>query len=285
MLLINLKIQGMNTHKIVKVDLLDIIFDGRNKQYGAYDLRKTYSKRVSIALIITVLTITGAFVGSVIANRLSKKDAVTQLLVKDISLAAIKENEPPPPPPPPPPKLPPPPPIATIAFTPPKIVRDEEVIKPPPEVKQIEEARIDVKTIEGTKDLGIVAAPVSEKGTQVMAPPVEKRRDDDDMVFIKVEIDASFPGGLAAWNKYVTKAIEANQDEFTEADFGNCVVKFIVDKTGKVSAVEATTMKGSKLAEVATNIIRKGPNWVPAQQNGRLVNAYRLQPVSYVRPD
>ena len=95
---------------------------------------------------------------------------------------------------PPLPKLPPPPNIATIAFTPPKVVKDEEVIKPPPEVKQIEEARVDVKTVEGTKDVGIIAPPSVEKGTQVVAAPVEKKKDDDDMVFIKVEIEASFPG-------------------------------------------------------------------------------------------
>ena len=94
-----------------------------------------------------------------------------------------------------------------------------------------------------------------------------------------------FPGGPGAWTKYVQRAIEANQDEFTESDYGTCIVKFIVDKTGKVSEVEATTMKGSKLAEVATNTIRKGPNWTPAQQNGRYVNAYRLQPVSFISPN
>src|SRR4029078_12133119 len=113
--------------------------------------------------------------------------------VKDISLEAIKSDEPPPPPPPPP-KLPPPPSIATIAFTPPKIVKDEEVIKPPPDVQQIQEARVDVKTVEVTKDLGIVAAPSEDKGTQVAAAPVEKK-EDEDKIFIKVEIDAAFPGG------------------------------------------------------------------------------------------
>jgi protein TonB len=271
----------MYAKKITKVDLLDIIFEGRNKEYGAYDLRKTYPKRLVIALVVTVVTISGLFLGSVIRDRLSERDAVTPMHVKDVSLEALRTDEPPPPPPPPQ-KLPPPPNVATIAFTPPKIVKDEEVIKPPPEVKQIEEARVDVKTVEGTKDVGIIAPPSVEKGTQVVAAPAEKKKDDEDMVFIKVEIEASFPGGAGAWTKYVRLAIEANQDEFTESDFGNCVVKFIVDKTGKVSSVEATTMKDSKLAEVATNIIRKGPNWIPAQQNGRLVNAYRLQPVSFI---
>ncbi len=71
-------------------------------------------------------------------------------------------------------------------------------------------------------------------------------------------------------------------DELTEAGIsGTCIVKFIVSKDGRVSDVEAITMKGSKLSEVAVNAIRKGPDWIPAQQNGREVNAYRHQPVTF----
>lgn len=274
----------MEANQFLKADLLDILFEGRNKEYGAYDLRKTYNRRITIALVSTIVIIAILFIGSVIAKNFTPKDDAIEMKVKDLKLEQIQPNEPPPPPPPPPPKLPPPPPIATIQFTPPKVVKDEEVIKPPPEIKEIEEAKVDVKTVEGTKDLGIVAPPVEDKGTQVVAAPVEKK-EDEDKVFTKVEIEASFPGGASAWTKYVTRAIQANQDEFTESDFGTCVVKFIVDKTGKVSQVEATTMKGTKLAEIATNAIRKGPNWTPAQQNGRYVNAYRLQPVTLTNPD
>ncbi|MEO8109515.1 MAG: energy transducer TonB [Ginsengibacter sp.] len=274
----------MEANQILKADLLDIIFEGRNKEYGAYDLRKTYNRRITIALVTTVVIIALIFIVSVIMDNLSAKDNAIEMKVKDLTLEKIQPNEPPPPPPPPPPKLPPPPPIATIAFTPPKVVKDEEVIKPPPEVKQIEEAKVDVKTVEGTKDLGIVAPPVEDKGTQVVAAPVEKK-EDEDKVFTKVEIEAQFPGGASAWTKYVTRAISSNIDEFTESDFGTCVVKFIVSKDGSISNVEATTMKGTKLAEIATNSIRKGPKWTPAQQNGRMVNAYRLQPVTLTNPD
>ncbi|KAA9039122.1 energy transducer TonB [Ginsengibacter hankyongi] len=273
----------MEANQILKSDLLDILFEGRNKEYGAYELRKTYNKRIKIALGSTVIILLLIFAGSVIADKLSSSKDVKVVQTKDLVMEAAP-NEPPPPPPPPPPKLPPPPPIATIQFTPPKVVKDEEVIKPPPEVKQIEEAKVDVKTVEGTKDLGIVAPPVEDKGTQVVAAPVAKD-EDADKVFTKVEIDAQFPGGPGAWQKYVTRAIQADIDEFTESDYGTCIVKFIVDKTGKVSQVEATTMKGTKLAEIATNAIRKGPNWTPAQQNGRYVNAYRLQPVTLTNPD
>ena len=231
----------------------------------------------------TVIILLLIVVGTVVADKLSSSNNVKEIQTKDLVMEAAP-NEPPPPPPPPPPKLPPPPPIATIQFTPPKVVKDEEVIKPPPEVKQIEEAKVDVKTVEGTKDLGIVAPPVEDKGTQVVAAPVEKK-EDEDKIFTKVEIEASFPGGAAAWTKYVTRAIQQDIDEFTESDYGTCIVKFIVDKTGKVSQVEATTMKGTKLAEIAVNAIRRGPNWTPAQQNGRYVNAYRLQPVTLQNPD
>ncbi len=207
-----------------------------------------------------------------------------QLKTTETTLQKIKPDEPPPPPPPPPPKVPPPPPVATIKFTPPKVVKDEEVIKPPPEVKQIEEAKVDVKTVEGTKDLGIVAPPSDLQGSNVVAAPVEKK-EDPDKIFTKVEIEATFPGGLQAWARYVSRAINSHIDEFSESDYGTCVVRFIVDKTGTVSDVQATTMKGTKLAEVAVNAIRNGPKWVPAQQNGRYVNAYRLQPVTLQNPD
>ncbi len=271
----------MEPSKILKADFLDILFDGRNKEYGAYDLRKTYNRRITIALITTVVIIALFFIGSVIASNLHSKDEVKPMNVNDLSLKAIQPNEPPPPPPPPPPKLPPPPPVATIAFTPPKVVKDQEVIKPPPEVKDLDSAKVDTKTVEGTKDVGVVAPPTEDKGTQVVAAPPPK--EDEDKVFTKVEIDAQFPGGNGAWTKYVTKAIQSDIDELQEdqSNNGTCVVRFIVDKTGKVSDVEATTMKGTKLAEIATNAIRKGPNWTPAQQNGRYVNAYRLQPVTF----
>lgn len=108
---------------------------------------------------------------------------------------------------------------------------------------------------------------------------------DLDKVFTKAEKSASFPGGLDAWERYVTKVFEEHFKEFGTGDYGTCVVRFIVDKSGNVRNVEATNMKGTHLAEVAIDAIRKGPKWIPAQQNGHYVNAYRLQPISLSEPD
>ena len=274
----------METNKILSADLLDILFEGKNKEYGAYELRKTYNKRITLALIITAVIALLIFVGSVVAKNIEDNNSTKLLEVKDLSLEQVQKEDKPLPPPPPPLKLPPPPPIQTIQFTPPKIVKDEEVVKPPVENVKIEEAKVDVKTVEGTKDVGIVAPPVEEKSQAIEAPKVVAA--EEDKVFTKVEIEASFPGGDAGWSRYVKKEIESHIDELTEAgQSGQCRVRFIVSKDGTVSDVVALTMKGSKLAEIAENAIRKGPKWTPAEQNGRHVNAYREQPVTFTIQD
>lgn len=138
-----------------------------------------------------------------------------------------------------------------VRFTPPKIVKDAEPAKP---------------------------------GKVSFAPP-KIAPDSDDRIFTKVEDEASFPGGPAKWAAYIQKAISADIDKFDETDFGTCVIRFIVDKDGTVRDVEATTMKGSHLAQVSVDAIRKGPKWIPAMQNNIPVNAYRLQPVTLSSPE
>ena len=100
-----------------------------------------------------------------------------------------------------------------------------------------------------------------------------------DSVFTRDEIEASFPGGASVWTRYIMSQIERNQNELGNNDYGTCIVKFIVGIDGKVAGVEATTMQGTKLAEIAVRAIRNGPKWKPAMQYGRPVRAYRLQPV------
>ncbi len=116
------------------------------------------------------------------------------------------------------------------------------------------------------------------KNSQINEQP-ENNFKDEDKIFIKVEIEAEFKGN---WNAYVKKEIEKNIDELVEAgESGTCIVKFVVSKNGTVSDIEALTIKGTKLAEVAVNAIRTGSGWMPAIQNGKAVNAYRQQPVSF----
>jgi len=104
-------------------------------------------------------------------------------------------------------------------------------------------------------------------------------------VFTKTEVPASFPGGPSAWQRYIVQKIQASLDSFTKADFGTCVVRFIVNTDGSVIDVQATTMKGTRLAKISVNAIKNGPKWIPASQNGKTVAAYRLQPVTLSNPE
>jgi protein TonB len=106
----------------------------------------------------------------------------------------------------------------------------------------------------------------------------------NNLVVEKVEVEASFPGGQQAWAKYITNAIMDKIKKFRRSDYGTCIVRFIVDTKGRVSDVQAMTMKKSRLAKVAIDAISNGPRWRPAQQDGKFVNAYRVQPVTLEPP-
>jgi len=107
----------------------------------------------------------------------------------------------------------------------------------------------------------------------------------NNTILEKVEVEASFPGGAGAWARYISKAIQNNLDEFKRSDYGTCIIKFVVVINGQVSDVKATTMKKSRLAKIAIDAITNGPKWIPAQQNGKSVNAYRLQPITLMDPN
>src|SRR5678815_643712 len=134
----------MEANKILSADILDLVFEGRNKEYGAYDLRRTYNRRMIRALVITGSVALLIFLSSVLASSLNTGDA-KKVDIKEVTIQDIKqEEEKKDIPPPPPPKPPDPPKIEMQKFTPPKIVKDEEVQEPPPENKELEEKKIDV---------------------------------------------------------------------------------------------------------------------------------------------
>lgn len=270
----------MEANKILNADLLDIIFDGKNKSYGAYDLRKTYSSRLRKALLATFISLAVILLGSVLANKVGKSKQ-EDIDVLDTQMADIKKDEPAalPPPPPPPVKPPPPPEINQVKFTPPKVVKDEEVVEKVEEIH--EDAAISTKTVESENKVQVVQAPVEDKGTVVAEAPKD---DDEGKVFNKVEIEAEYPGGASAWTKYLRNNLDANTPVDNGASEGTytVIVRFIVSKDGSISDVVAETKHGYGMEAEAIKIIKKGPKWTPAQQNGRYVNAYRRQPITFV---
>lgn len=269
----------MEANKILSADILDLVFEGRNKEYGAYDLRKTYNKRIMTALIVTVSVALLALIGSVLARTLNSGEA-KKVDIKEVTIQDIKqEEEKKELPPPPPPKPPDPPKIEMQKFTPPKIVKDEEVQEPPPAQEELKEAKIDVVTQEGIKDEGIVAPTVIDEGKGI----VEEKKEDENKIFEKVEIEASFKGGESAWRKYLERNLNANvgPDNGAPAGIYTVYVQFVVSKDGSISDVRALTNHGYGMEAEAVRVIKKGPSWTPAIQNGRSVNAYRKQPITF----
>ncbi|MBL7722505.1 MAG: energy transducer TonB [Chitinophagaceae bacterium] len=271
----------MEANKILSADVLDIIFDGRNKDYGAYELRKTYNRRITRALIITgsiaVLALLISYLSSTLKDKNDNKLKMNEMTIQDVKQE--EKKEPPPPPPPPPPKQEPPK-VEMKQFTPPVIKKDEEVEKPPPPQEELKEAKIDVVNVEGVKDQGIVAPVEIDQGKQIVEV---KKEDDENKIFDKVEIEASFPGGDSKWRQY----LERNANGQVATDNGapegvyTTVVQFVVDKEGNISDVRSLTNHGYGMEEEAIRVIKKGPKWNPAVQNGRQVKAYRKQPITF----
>jgi periplasmic protein TonB len=273
----------MDVNKIKSADILDILFEGRNKEYGAYQLRKTYNSRITKALIGTFLICALLLVGSIIAN--TAKKGKSEIIVQDVTLENVKQEEkkPEPPPPPPPPKQEPPK-VEITKFTPPKIVKDEEVkqedeIK---EVEKLEDTKIGTINQEGTKDEGIVAPPVESKGTGVVEAP--KQDDDYDKVFTVVQNPAEFPNGQSAWAKYLERNLNRDLPVENGAPPGKytVIVSFIVAKDGKISDVTAENDPGYGTKAEAMRVIIKGPAWKPAVQNGRNVIYRNRQSITFV---
>ena len=105
---------------------------------------------------------------------------------------------------------------------------------------------------------------------------------EEDKVFQKVETEAKFPGGEAAWAKYMSASIFKMIDSLQkENKAGTCVVQFIVDTDGDISELQPLTMQGTLLSRTVVEALKNGPKWIPAMQNGHKVKAYRRQPVTF----
>ncbi|HVM88964.1 MAG TPA: TonB family protein [Puia sp.] len=270
----------MDVNKILNADILDIIFEGKNKEYGAYDLRKTYNKRLTIAIISMIALIVLLFLGYLLAGVVSGGAKKQAMVVQDVQLEDVKEEKKNEPPPPPPPKVEPPK-VEMAKFTPPKIVKDEQVKEDekPPEQEKLEDTKIGTVNQEGIKDEGL-AAPVDQGKGVVEAP--KKVEEDYDKTFTKVEIESQYPGGADAWARYLNKTLHYPDDAINNEIQGTVIVQFIVDKEGNVSDVQAVSgPTDGGLRDEAVRVIKRSGKWTPAVQNGRQVKSYKKQPIVF----
>jgi len=272
----------MEANKILQADLLDLLFEDRNKEYGAYELRRKYNKRITLSLIITAALALGVVGASFLSDALAS-EADDTVEVRDVVVENIVQEEPPPPPPPPPPETPPPPPqLETAKFTPPVIKKDEEVRKEEiPPIDKLEQVVVADKTQEGVKTDMLAPPPVVDKGTQVVeVKPVE----DENKVFEKVEIEASV--NVSQWRRHLESQLQRYIEDAASSGMNpgtyTVNVRFLVERDGSITDVRSLNDPGYGLGQGAVETVKRGPKWNPGEQNGRKVRSYHTQPITFV---
>ena len=251
--------------KILDLDYIDIIFDGRNKSYGAYELRKNYPQRVLKSLLVLVCIC----ICSGVAMSMKKATSPTEkYIVKEIKLAEVPRIDPKRPIPPPPP--PPPPPVrTTIKFTPPVISKDDDVVDPPHLNKDI--TVVGPKTITGV-DTGIEPIVDPRPGPAVVITP------PTPAIFSYVE-QMPVPGFVM--DEYLSKNIQYPASARDNNIDGKVIVKFVVNEDGSVSDVSLIRGIGGGCDQEAMRVVASMPKWKPGKQNGKPVKVYFTLPISF----
>jgi len=268
----------MSKLDIFKPEWLDVVFAGRNKAYGAYDLRSISPKYTARALLIGILIFVGLITSPMIIKAI-RGDQVDKS--EDVIETEVVLSEPPPvneeAPPPPPPVEPPPPRVDQVRMPPPKVVPAEQVREEePPTVEELKKADPGPKTIAGDPTADIrIDMPVGEgpKDAQVT------EEGSGIMDFNAVEVPPSFPGGLQAFYKWVSNNYRYPQMAKEQGVSGAIHVSFVVERDGSLTDIKVIRDLKYGTGEEAMRMLKASPKWKPGIQNGRPVRVSYSLPI------
>lgn len=254
-------------------DFDEIVFEKRNKEYGAFELRKRYNRNMNLAFVISLAVFLFSISIPTILDKLSEMNT-EELKNQEVDL---KLADPPPldkdePPPPPPPPDPPPPVQETIKFTPPVIVEEVKEEDIPPPAEQTNETTVSDKTQEGTKD--------------IIDLPDEGGGDDeaglgDQEIFTVVEKMPEFEGGEDKLREFLAKNIKYPSMARENGISGTVYITFVVEGDGKITDVKSLRGLGGGLTEEAIRVVKMMPNWTAGKQNGKPVRVQFTLPVKF----
>lgn len=250
----------------------DIVFEKRNKDYGAYFNRKNYTRYAVTAMGIAFLVLVFVIAYPHIAELLKSNEEVKEVAPREMTISL---DQPPPitPNQPPPPDVRIPPPVKTvIKFLPPKVTEKEVVEEEEmPTIEEIKENETGSVAVEGTGEV-VFEEPVAEVGNG---------DGDEDKIFYAVEQQAEFPGGFAEMMKFLKKNIKYPASAKRMGIEGKVFVKFIVDKEGAISNIEISKGINADLDKEAMRVIKLMPPWKAGKQNGRAVKSQFVLPVYF----
>lgn len=266
----------------------DIVFEGRNKAYGAYVLRTESKPRHLKAFIYTIigLVIIGISaysylsVQAYIAEQAAITDQASQELVAFVDQAEeepeeeVQEKVELPEPEALPEEI-----LNTVKVTELLIAKDEEVskedeIKTADELKETETAFGSTDFDQGTDDRNVVR----EYKNEVI---VEEKKPEPEKVFTAVEQMPQFPGGEAALMKYLSQNINYPQVAMENGIQGRVIVQFVVTKNGTVGEVKVIRSVDRDLDKEAIRLCKSLPKFIPGKMNGQEVNVWYTLPITF----
>ena len=263
----------MTSQQLLTADLLDIIFERRNKLYGAYALRKTYNMRLIKALLITI----GSSISLLLfiqpkQHSVAPDNPIIPEAVHPIALPKEKKL-------PPPPAKPTPPAAAKsiaqkIWVDKIKIVADEKV-KPEDMPTQAELSTAAIGTANTTGDIGKDAPPAVNNTTNTV------KTETAEKPFVAEERSAEFPGGQKAWLAFLSRHL-ITPAELQSGERKTVMVRFLVDADGNITNFEIVQSAGAAFDNEVIRVLKKMPRWKPAIQNGHKTAVTFTQPVTFI---
>lgn len=263
----------MGWNNVLSADRNNLVFEKRNKAYGAFLIRNDYLRALFIALAVAVGILITALAIPYINRWMNQAEETAMDMTKEVVIdlkepPPVDETEPPPPPPPPPPPV-----METIKFTPPEVTEEElpEDEIPPPQ-EQLSETNVGEKTQEGEKGLDL--APIDDNSAIGNGP---------EEIFTIVEEMPQFPGGEQAMIKYIYDNIKYPPLAREAGITGTVYISWVVNREGKVTNVEILRgVKGGKdLDKEAERVIGSMPGWKPGKQNGRPASVKYNMPIKF----
>ena len=267
----------MEPFAMLQADPLDLLFENRNKMYGAYPLRKYYPRRLLISMGITFSMV----VICCLAYFIFQSTPVMTMIytIPDTKIDPI--YYPPAEKPIPPPARPAvPKPMAAIQDNTPLIVRDNLVLKPIATIDELSETAIGPKDASG--DAG--NAQTNNNRSQGVAVTSVKEVSDEnkDMILDRAEIMPEFPGGMDALKRFLLKNLRMPENSLDAGEQVKVIARFVVGADGRVRDIEITLGAEAVFEKEVKRVIGRMPEWKPGSQNHRNVAVYFTLPVNFL---
>ena len=247
----------------------DIVFENRNKDYGAYFIRKIYSKNVIVAATIMLVFLGLVFAYPSIAALFKSNDSDDNKKARKNTVVSLDQPPPIMPNTPPPPRVEVPPPVKTLKYVAPKVTK-EEVVEEVPTIEEIKKTEVSTETTEGPE-------------TVVFEEPVKEvvSTGEDNTVYNYVEQQPEFPGGIEAMVKFIQKNMKYPALARRMGVEGKVFVGFVVNKDGSITGVEIVKGISTECDKEATRVVQLMPPWKVGKQNGKPVRVKFIVPINF----